>query len=132
MTRNVEAVQAIYQAFGKGDIDGGPAHLDPSVDWEHSWGGRTLTWFTPRKGLADVPGFFASLADFEFVRFEPFAFLEGGNMVASPIHIERKVKATGKVIRDLEAHLWTFGEDGRVVAVRHLVDTLQFAEATAA
>lgn len=131
MTRNVETIQALYAAFGKGDIAGVVAGLDPDVDWEHSWGGAPLKWFAPRKGAAEVPGFFASLSDFEFVRFEPLAFLEGGDMVAVPIRIELRVKATGKTIRDLEVHLWTLGRDGKVVAMRHLVDTLQYAQATA-
>ncbi len=48
-----------------------------------------------------------------------------------PIRLELRVKATGRVIRDLEAHLWTFGDDGLVRRMRHFVDTQQFALATA-
>jgi len=33
------------------------------------------------------------------------------------------VKATGKTLRDLEVHLWTFDDAGRVVRFRHVVDT---------
>ena len=32
-----------------------------------------------------------------------------------------------KRIRDLEAHLWTFGADGLVRRIRHLIDSHQFA-----
>jgi ketosteroid isomerase-like protein len=76
-------------------------------------------------------GFFETLADFEFLHFEPVGFLEGDGMVCVPIRLELRVKANGRIIRDLEAHLWTFGADGKVTRLRHLVDTLQFAEATA-
>jgi ketosteroid isomerase-like protein len=90
-----------------------------------------LKWYRPRRGRDEVPGFFeAVFADFEFVRFEPIAFLEGGSMVAVPIHLELLVKANGKRIRDLEAHLWTFGADGLVTRMRHLLDSHQFALAT--
>jgi hypothetical protein len=59
------------------------------------------------------------------------AYLEGSGMVAVPIHLELRVKATGKTIRDLEAHLWTFGDDGLVRRMRHFVDTEQFAQQSA-
>ncbi|MFN3745945.1 MAG: nuclear transport factor 2 family protein [Hyphomicrobiaceae bacterium] len=126
----IATVQAAYACFSKGDIPGILALLDPDVAWEHDWGGATLKWYTPRKGREDVSAFFASLADFEFVRFEPFGFLAGENMVAVPIHIDLIFKPNGKRIRDLEMHLWTFNADGKVIAFRHIVDTLQLARQT--
>ena len=77
-----------------------------------------------------MPDFFASLADFEFVRFEPFAFLEGASMVGVPVRLELVFKANGKRILDLEMHLWTFGPDGLVTGFRHLVDTHRWAQAS--
>jgi len=127
MSRNVDTVKAMYECFGRGDVPGILARLSPDVEWEHDWGGAPLRWYQPRRGHDGVLQFFATLADFEFLRFEPVAFLEGGDLVAVPIQLELRVKATGKVIRDLEAHLWTFGADGRVARMRHFVDTQQFA-----
>lgn len=130
MSRDCDTVKAIYESFGKGDVEAIVARLSPDVEWEHDWGGESLRWYRIRRGRDAVPEFFASLADFEFVRFEPFAFLEGDNMVAVPVHLELVYKANGKRIRDLEMHLWTFGPDGLVARFRHLVDTHQFAQAT--
>jgi len=132
MSRNVDAVKAIYESFGKGDIPGILARLAPEVEWEHDWGGPALRWYAPRRGRGEVVKFFETLGDFEFRRFEPSAFLEGGNLVAVLVHLELVVKATGKPIRDLEAHLWTFDGAGVVTRFRHLVDTHQFALATTA
>lgn len=131
MSQNADTVKAIYDCFGRGDVSGILARLAPDVEWEHDWGGPALKWYPPRRGRDGVVQFFATLADFEFLRFEPSAFLEGGNMVAVPIHLELRVKANGKVIRDLEMHLWTFGDRGFVSRFRHLVDSHQFALATA-
>jgi ketosteroid isomerase-like protein len=132
MSRNVDTVKAIYACFAKGDIPGILERLDPNVEWEHDWSSTTMKWYTPRRGRAEVPKFFEAIAaDFEFLRFEPVAFLEGGNMVAVPIHLELRVKANGKRIRDLEAHLWTFGDNGLATRIRHLIDTHQFALAPA-
>jgi len=130
MSKNVNAVKAIYDAFGKGDVPAILSRLAPDVEWEHDWGGETLGWYEPRRGRDAVPAFFGTLADFEFARFEPFAYLEGDNMVAVPVRLELVVKASGKRIRDLEMHLWTFRVDGQVAKFRHLVDTLQFSTAT--
>ena len=130
MSRNVDAVKGIYESFGKGDIPAILARLAPDVAWEHDWGGETLRWFEQRRGRDAVPGFFAALADFEFVRFEPFAFLEGDAKVAVPVRLELVCKANGKRIRDLEMHLWTFGAGGLITGFRHFVDTKQWAQAT--
>lgn len=132
MARNTDAVKAIYESFGKGDIPAILARLAPDVAWEHDWGGENLRWFEPRRSRDAVPAFFASLADFEFVRFEPFAFLEGDNMVAVPVRLELVYRANGNRIRDLEMHLWTFRPDGQISGFRHLVDTHQWALATRA
>lgn len=132
MTRNVETVQSLYAAFGRGDIPAILARLSPEIEWEHDWGGPRLKWYAARQGRAAVTGFFESLADFDFLRFEPQAFLEGADMVAVPVAIELRYKPNGRIIRDLEAHLWTFGADGQVTRFRHLVDTHQFALATGA
>jgi len=74
-----------------------------------------------------VPKFFESLSELEITRFEPLAFLEGDGMVAVPLRVELTVRATGRKVRDLEVHLWTFGADGKVTRFRHVVDTQQFA-----
>ena len=129
MSRDIDTVKAMYDCFAKGDLPGILARLAPDVEWEHDWGSSPLPWYVPRRGRDEVMRFFASLADFDFLRFEPFAFLEGDNLVAVPIHLELRVKKTGKIIKDLEMHLWTFGDDGLVKRMRHLTDTRQFSQA---
>lgn len=132
MADNVATVQAIYAAFGAGDIAAILAHLDEDVAWEHDWGAGTLELYRPRRGRAEVPGFFAALQAVEITRFEPVNFLAGGDQVAVPIRLEARVRANGRHVRDYEMHLWTFGAGGRVVAFRHLADTWQWAAALGA
>ena len=91
-------------------------------------GGRAASDLRTRRGREAAAGFFQALGAFEFLRFEPVGFLEGGDMVAVPIHSEVRDKASGRGFRDLEMHLWTFGPDGLVRRFRHMGDTHQFAK----
>ena len=127
MSRHVETVKDLYACFGQGDIEGVLARLDPDVEWEHDWGGEPLPLYAPRRGRQAVVGFFEGLAEYEFLRFEPVAFLGDADMVAVPIHLGLRHKASGREMHDLEVHLWTFGPDGLVRRLRHVLDTRQFA-----
>jgi ketosteroid isomerase-like protein len=127
MSRNVETVKDLYARFGRGDVPGILERLAPDVEWEHDWGAEPLPLYVPRRGRAAVAGFFEALAAFEFLRFEPAAFLEGADMVAVPIHLALRHKASGRELRDLEMHLWTFGAEGLPRRFRHFADTRQLA-----
>ena len=127
MGSNANSVREIYACFGAGDIAGVLARLDPDVAWEHDWGMQPLDLHRERRGRDAVPGFFAGLTDFEFLRFEPFDLLEGDGRVVALIHVHLRHKATGRAYKDLEGHLWSFGPDGLVARFRHLADTRQLA-----
>jgi ketosteroid isomerase-like protein len=119
---NVTTVQAIYESFGGGDI---PAILDRLADdvaWDQDGQSHGIPIYEPGTGKAHVQRFFDSLADLEFLRFEPTNLLVGGDQVAAVIELDVKVKATGKVANLLEVHLWTFGADGKVTRFHHAVD----------
>jgi uncharacterized protein len=126
---NIQIVQKIYEAFGKGDIPFILSTLHPTVDWEHDTTVQGIPWIVPRHGAEEVGLFFASLAGLDFLHFEPLSFFESGNEVMTTLRIEAIVKATGKKVRDMEAHLFTFDGEGRVVRFRHFVDTDQHRRA---
>ncbi|MEZ5100359.1 MAG: nuclear transport factor 2 family protein [Thermoleophilia bacterium] len=121
MSHHIETVQAIYGAFARGDVPGILAHLADDVAWDQdtpSWG---LPWYEPRAGRDQVPAFFeALLANVELARFEPRNLLAGGDQVAAVISISVVVK--GRQVDDLELHLWTFGDDGKVTRFAHVLD----------
>jgi ketosteroid isomerase-like protein len=127
---HVQAVQAIYEAFGKGDIPAILERLHPDVEWEHDTVPHGVPWIVPRRGRAEVGAFFQSLAALDFHVFEVVSILEGAGQVAGIIRLEASYRPTGKAIKDLEAHLFTFDESGRVVRFRHFVDTHQHLLAT--
>jgi ketosteroid isomerase-like protein len=119
---NVETVQAIYDAFGRGDV---PAILDmlaDDVQWDQEAPSHGIPIYEPGTGKEHVRRFFEMLEELEFLRFEPTNFLTGENQVAVTINLGIKVKATGKTAEALEIHLWTFGEDGKVTRFFHCID----------
>ena len=129
MPTHIETVQALYGAFGRGDIQSILAALREDVEWEHDSVDHGVPWLRPRRGREAVAGFFADLGAVEIERFEPRSFLAGGDQVAAVIWFECVVKATGRRVRDLEMHLWTFAGDGKVQRFRHLLDTHQYVAA---
>ena len=123
---HVTTVQQIYEAFGRGDVPAILGHLADDVSWDEDAPGYGVPLYEPGVGKAHVERFFATLQDIEFLRFEPSNFLSGGNQVAVPIAVEVRVKATGKTVKALEMHLWTFGEDGKVTRFFHCIDRHAF------
>jgi ketosteroid isomerase-like protein len=125
---HIETVQAMYEAFGRGDVPGILEHLAEDVRWDEwespSAAQQAVPYLAPRRGRAGVEDFFKVVGALEFHDFAPLSFLEGPGEVAARIRIDLTVPATGKRFADEEIHLWTFGPDGKVTSLRHFVDTL--------
>jgi uncharacterized protein len=84
---NIETVQEMYAAFGRGDVPAILEHLADDVRWDHWPDGsgaqrRGVPWLAARTGRDEVAGFFESLSALEIHGFAPRAFLEGDGMVA--------------------------------------------------
>ena len=127
MSSNTATVRAIYAAFGQGNI---PAILSKLTDdvlweaWQHpSPAQAVIPYLAPRKGKAEVGSYFAVMAGLEFHGFQPLNLLEGGNQVAAVINVDATVRATGRRFQDVEVHLWTFDAAGKIIEMRHVLDT---------
>ncbi len=71
---NAEAVQQMYEAFGRGDVASILEHLAEEVEWEYG-GIQEVPWLQPLHGRAEVPRFFEAPGALEFRRFEPHTIL---------------------------------------------------------
>lgn len=130
---NLAAVQAIYQAFGTGDIPAILERLEDEIAWEDftdSFAERSaVPWLRRGRGKDHVLAFFQQVGAFEMHDFQVLNLMEGGNQVCATIVIDATVPATGKRFRDEEAHIWTFGPGGKVASFRHYVDTAKHIDA---
>jgi uncharacterized protein len=123
---HVESVQAIYDAFGRGDVPAILGYLADDVVWDEDAPSYGIPIYEPGVGKEHVKRFFEALQGLEYLRFEPTNWLSGGNQVAVPINAQVRVKATGKVAEALEIHLWTFGDDGKVSRFFNCIDRHAF------
>ena len=127
---HVATVRSFYEAFGRGDIATIIDAVADDVEWDAGAVDHGLPLLTPGRGKAHVAAFFQQVAEVDFKRFEPRIIFGSGDHVLAVIAVEFLVPKTGRsVTEEAEAHLWTFGPDGTVVAFRHYVDTLQHSRA---
>lgn len=118
-------VQSIYAAFGRRDIPAVLATLSNDVEWEHDAPDHGIPWLLPRRGRANVREFFVELGALELQRFNVHRLLADGDVVVALIDVRLRHRQSGRVVGDLEAHLWSFDAHGKVARFRHLLDTHQ-------
>jgi ketosteroid isomerase-like protein len=112
--QNVQAVQAMYAAFGNGDIPGLLAYISEDIVWQaHSPTDEALA--VPFQGHAGVLQFFQLLdKTLRMDEFEPKDYIAQGDRVVALGHLKTTHRETGEVIRSEFAMLWTL-KDGKAV-----------------
>jgi ketosteroid isomerase-like protein len=118
---NVERIQAIYAAFGRGDVAfildqltddvRWVTHLEPVVPWAGDYSTRQR-----------VPKFFDAIFDsVEVTAFEPGEYVVQGETVVSLGEFGCRVRATGKSAKTRWILVWKF-RDGRVSSYEQFHD----------
>ncbi len=124
---HTNTVAAMYEAFGRGDLAAILSHLSENVTWDvtnepwtpHAAG---VPWLAPRRGHAEVAGFFEIVGAWNYERFELLDMLTSETQVAAEIRLTAELP-NGKRIDEVVIHLWTFGPDGKVITLRRMLDT---------
>ena len=134
-TDHLSTVAQVYQAFGRGDLDALVAPLAEDISWDADWADSFahragLDMLAPRHGKDAVREFFVALGAFQVHDFQVLDLLASDRQVAVQVVIELSYPHGGR-FRDEELHLWTFGPDGTVTALRHYVDTAKHIAAAA-
>jgi len=128
-------VAALYEAFGRGDVPTILGMLAEDVTWDGDWADNFgqrghVDHFRPRTGKSQVGAFFAVLATVTVEEFAVLDLLASDRQVVAQVVIALKLPKGGR-LRDEELHLWTFGADGRITALRHYIDTATHLAAAA-
>ena len=127
MNNNLATVNAIYEAFGRGDIPAIVNHIADDVQWEQ-WADNSaqkagVPWMQPQHGKEGAMAFFKVAGGLTIKEFTVLSVMGNDRQVAAEFVIEAEVPGTGKGYRDEEMHLWTFNEEGKVIRLRHYTDT---------
>jgi ketosteroid isomerase-like protein len=129
---NAATIHVLYAAFQRRDV---PAILDMMADdvrwetWIDNWAQKAgVPWIAPRHGKGDVAAFFALIAQFQIESFSVDFIIGEGDTVASGCTITAAPPG-GKRYTDQEIHLWTFDAKGKIIALRHYLDTAKHIDA---
>lgn len=126
---NLEIVQGLYAAFGRGDIPAILEGLADDVDWRQPGSAGVLPFAGVRHGKGEVLSFFQSLdQSLNIELFEPREWMAHVDKVIVLGQEEGTVKATGRGYAFDWAHVFTL-RGGRVVQFRDYYDTNVLVEA---
>jgi uncharacterized protein len=129
---NLQTVQTLYAAFGRGDVEAILELVTDDVDWSAETGSSVAPWYGARHGKQAVSEFFAAIGSaLEVTEFTPLAFASNDTDVMAVVRFAVKVPATGKSGAMNLHHWWQF-RDGKVCLYRGSEDSALTAELLAA
>lgn len=125
---NVQAVQELYAAWGRGDMASLLSGLADDVDW-HVSGPVDIPVCGSGRGRDQVASFFKQLSEtLETQLFEPREFIAQGDKVAVLGHERHRVRTTGSAFEGDWVQVFTLRE-GKVVGYREYWDTAALSAA---
>jgi ketosteroid isomerase-like protein len=131
-TANLAVIGGVYEAFGRGDIDFILGLIDEGCAWE-SWldnhGQKAgIPPMKPRHGRDGVAEFFDYVATMQIQDFQVLDMLASDRQVVVEVQISIAMPDGGSVT-DEELHLYSLNDEGRIIRMRHYVDTAKQIEA---
>jgi uncharacterized protein len=121
----IEAIQRLYEAYGRSDIDGALAELADDVDWAAEAASTSVPWYGPFRGKAEVPRFFKEIgSNVDVTEFSVLSLTSNETDVVATIRWAYTVHSTGKEAAMYMQHWWRFA-NGKVVFFRGSEDTEQ-------
>lgn len=124
---NVQLIEQLYDAFGRGDIGAVLGAFDSDIEWISSEGAPYPgTFHGPDAVLQNV--FMRIGSEWDGFRVDMTEFVDGGDTVVALGRYSGTYRATGKPMSAGVAHVWTL-RAGRIVRYLQYADTRKMAEA---
>jgi ketosteroid isomerase-like protein len=122
---NVKTIQAIYEAFGRGDVATILDGLADDVDWAAESASTEIPWWGVRNGKEAVVEFFTQLAaNSEVLEFTPLVMIGDGDDVLTVVRYRATATKTGRSV-EMEIHHHFHFRGGKISRYRGSEDTLQ-------
>lgn len=116
--QNIKTVQALFDAFGRGDVGFILDHVSPDVTWESIGDPAIAGHYGARSGKPGVVDFFTKLGgENDFKAFVPEIFDASPDKVFVEGHSEMVKRAGGKTVKERWLMVFTF-KDGKVADYR--------------
>lgn len=123
MTENVDKLQQMYAAFGRGDIATILDNVTDDVEWGVETVATEVPWYRLSRGRAGVAEFFEALGrEVEFTKFQPTAFIPNGDEVIVQVDYDYRLRKNGKGAPVGSMHKFRV-RDGKVTSFRAYEDT---------
>lgn len=108
--KNVQKIDELYSAFGRGDIGFILDQLAEDVRWVVHLE-AIVPWAGDFSGKKQVPRFFEAHSAVEILGFEPKEAVAEGDTVVSMGEFACRVRSTGKTSRHKWVFIWKFRGD---------------------
>lgn len=121
---NVQLMQNLYEAFGRGDIPTVLGAMDPDIEWREAEGNPYKpdgkAWYGPDAVLNNL--FIKLGTEFDGFTVHPIEFYDAGPVVVVEARYTGTYKETGKNLDAQVCHVWKI-RDGKVASFQQYVDT---------
>jgi len=124
---NVQLIQSMYEAFGRGDVAAVLAGMDPNIEWREA-DNFPYADRNPYQGpQAIVEGIFVRFAtEWDGFKVTPQEWFDAGDHVIVTGTYTGTYKGTRKTVQAPFAHFWKM-RASKVVKYQQYTDTKQFA-----
>lgn len=125
---NRKVVNAVFEAFGSGNVPAMLSVIADDVNWTLT-GPTSVSYYGERTGHEGVVEFLTQLGtNIEFEKFAPDEFIASGDKVVVTGSERGRVRGTGKMFDNSWVMIYTV-RDGKVTNFRCYEDTAAVAEA---
>ncbi len=122
---NIKTIQAVYEAFGRGDVAAILDAVTDDVDWATETTSTEAPWFGVRHGKERVAAFFEDFGStMEVEEFTPESFAANDTDVLTIVRFAAKSRKTGRRAAMNLRHYFKF-ENGKIGYYRGSEDTAQ-------
>jgi hypothetical protein len=122
---NIKTVQAMYEAFSRGDIGAIQDNVTDDVDWATDTNSTGAPWYGVRHGKDGVATFFEAFgSSMEVDEFMPLSIAASDDAVLSVVRFRARGRSTGKAI-DANLHHYFKFRGNKVYYYRGTEDTSQ-------
>jgi len=106
---NIKTIQAIYEAFGRGDVGAILDAVTDDVDWASDTSSTVAPWYGVKHGKEGVTSFFEAFGStMEVDEFTPFTYAANEDAVFTVVRFRAKSRATGKPVSMNLHHYFRF------------------------